>query len=206
MRKRVGLFGGTFDPIHFGHLNLALSLQEAHSLDEILFCPAALSPFKGAIPPHATEQARKEMVLIAIENIQSFSFLQSELERKGLSYTIDTIMDVEKTFERRKEEVDLFLLFGEDALAHFHLWKDVEKILEKTTPLIGKRQMKQKIVPLLEWSPSTREALLKGMTDIPILDISSTLIRKRLKEGRYCGHLAPSDVLHFIHTHKLYAT
>ena len=205
-QERVGLFGGTFDPIHLGHINLALSLLEAHQLDRVIFCPAAVSPFKDAAPPKASKEERKEMVSIAIKKITPFSLLESELERKGLSYTIDTILDVLAIAKSKDEELDLFLLLGEDALAHFHLWKDVEEILAKVKPLVGARSVDQKISFPREMSASIEKALREGITDIPILDISSTMIRKRLGEGKYCGHLVPPDVLSFIHTHKLYLT
>ncbi len=202
-KQRVGLFGGTFDPIHFGHINLALAILEAHQLDRVIFCPAAVSPFKNGTPPRASQEHRKEMLQLVIKSIPMFSLLNVELNRKGLSYTIDTIRDVLNDAREQKKEVDLFLMLGEDALRHFHRWKDVEEIVLLATPLTGSR-VTEPLSSFEMLSPVVQEALRKGMTTIPVMEISSTTIRDRLAKQLYCGHFVPHAVLEYVDRNKLY--
>lgn len=202
-KHRVGLFGGTFDPIHFGHLNLAMAIREVHQLQEVVFCPTSISPFKSSNPPKANKEDRQEMLKLALKPIPFFSIWNSELNREGVSYTIDTIKDVLADARSQKKEVELFLLLGEDALAHFHRWKDVEEIVHLAPPLTGSRLTE--LPPSFETlSPFVTEMMRQGMTKIPVMEISSTVIRKRLSEQLYCGHLVPAPVLQHIYQHQLY--
>lgn len=202
-KQRVGLFGGSFDPVHFGHINLALTVLEAHRLDRVVFCPAAVSPFKDATPPKASKEHRKQMLELAIQPISGFSLLDSELNREGLSYTIDTIKDVLSDAHANKEEIDLFLVLGEDALRHFHRWKDVDDIVLLAPPLTGSRLAEgSNCFEML--SPFVEDAIREGMTKIPVMEISSTVIRQRLAKGLYCGHYVSAPVLDYIQRHQLY--
>lgn len=202
-KQRVGLFGGSFDPIHFGHINLALAILEAHRLDHVIFCPASVSPFKDATPPKASKEHRKEMLQLALKSIPMFSLLNTELNREGVSYTIDTIKDVLSDALAQKKEVDLFLMLGEDALHHFHRWKDVEEIVCLAPPLTGSR-VTGSVHSFEMLSPLVVDALRKGMTKIPVMEISSTVIRKRLAKRLYCGHFVPGAALEYIHSNQLY--
>lgn len=202
-KQRVGLFGGTFDPIHFGHINLALAILEAHQLDRVIFCPVAVSPFKDGTPPKASKEHRKEMLQLAIKPIAMFSLLNVELNRKGVSYTIDTIKDVLSDAEVQKKEVDLFLMLGEDALHHFHRWKNVEEIVLLAPPLTGSR-VTESLSSFDMLSPGVQDALRKGTTRIPVMEISSTTIRNRLAKRLYCGHFVPATVLEYVYNNKLY--
>jgi nicotinate-nucleotide adenylyltransferase len=192
MKKKLGLFGGTFDPIHFGHLNLALELLEKEGLDEVLFCPARTSPFKKTHPPLASPEDRLAMVKLAIEGISAFRLSTLELARSGPSYTIDTLRAL------RAPDVQLYLLLSSDALEDFHLWKEADEILELSRPLIGARTgfLSPQKIP---------EALQKGIISTRALDISSTEVRDRLKKRLYCGHLLPAKVLDYIQKHHLYS-
>jgi len=203
-KQRVGLFGGSFDPIHFGHINLAIALLETHRLDRVVFCPAAVSPFKDTAPPKASKEDRKAMLQLAIQDIPTFSSLTSELKREGLSYTIDTIRDVLNDAHLQKKEIELFLMLGEDALRHFHRWKDVEEVVHLAPPLIGSRLAESPSLPEMV-SPFVEEAIREGMTKIPVMEISSTLIRERLAKGLFCGHFVPATVLEYIYRHQLYS-
>lgn len=89
--KRIGLLGGSFDPLHFGHLNMAIALSETHRLDSVLFCPAYTSPFKTENPPAVSTEHRLAMVSCGIQGVQHFSTLDWEIAQNGPSYTIDTI-------------------------------------------------------------------------------------------------------------------
>lgn len=197
--KKIGFFGGTFDPIHFGHINLVIELLEAHHLDEVLFCPANFSPHKEDSPIKASSKQRKEMIAIAIESIASFSLLDLELDRKGPSFTIDTLRHLQKM--RPHEE--LHLILGEDQLPGIDRWKDIEELIQMATPLIGSR-FGDFFINIPGISSGSAKLLHKGMTKIPLMDISSTYLRERLKKQRYCGHLIPPKVLDYIYQHQIY--
>lgn len=199
--KKIGFFGGTFDPIHFGHINLALQLLEKHRLDEVLFCVAARSPFKKPHPSSAAPEHRLAMTQLAIQDIPAFRISKIELERPGLSYTVDSLQLLRASFDRKKEAVQLYILLSDDVLDSFHLWKNPEEIVRLAHPLVGCRSSRQEnIVP----SP-VKEALLKGLTTTMRLEISSTQVRARLKKGLYCRHLVPLKALDYIDKYSLYS-
>lgn len=134
MKKTVGFFGGSFDPIHFGHIFLAIELMEAHKLDEILFCPAFCSPFKTAAPPSASPDHRLAMLQLALD-LPQFKVTPVELKKQGPSYTIDTIRALQT------EEVRFRLLLSEEAAAHLNQWKETEELVRLAPPLIGQREV-----------------------------------------------------------------
>lgn len=197
--KRLGVFGGSFDPIHFGHLYLAITLSEKHSLDEVLFIPAAHNPLKE--PDLTSSFHRLEMLKLALEPLPQFKVDCIELERSGPSFTIDTLRALST---REKGKSELFLLLGADALHYLHLWKDYERLFSFASPLVLCRD--QKAFPELpELDEETKNFLQKGWTEAPLLEISATNIRKRLKDKHFCGHLTSSKVLDYIQLHRLYS-
>lgn len=199
--KRIALFGGTFDPIHFGHLNLAIQMLEIHKLDEIIFCPANYSPHKESDQPAAENKHRKAMTALAIAPIKAFSLVDYELDLEGPSYTIHTAQKLVKTHSGAQ----FFLILGEDALTGLHGWKEIETLLSLTAPLIGSRSGKsESACDLSAFSERSKKAIQKGMTQISIMEISSTNIRERLHQKKYCGHLVPLTVLNYIDKHALY--
>lgn len=189
VKKKVGIFGGSFDPIHFGHLNLALSLKEACLLEEVLFVPASISPFKEDSPPASSSEHRLAMLQLAILQIEGFRLLDWEIQGKAPSYTIDTV-------KRLSEDpsLQLHLLLGSDQVANFSLWKETQELVRLAPPLIGTRGNSERC-PLL---------LGSQRINIPLFDISSTQIRQRLNKKLYCGHLLPASVLDYIARHDLY--
>jgi nicotinate-nucleotide adenylyltransferase len=199
--KKIGFFGGTFDPIHFGHINLALQLLEKHRLDEVLFCIASRSPFKKNCPPVASSSHRLAMTQLAVRSIPSFHISKIELDRKGLSYTVDSLKLLRSGYDQKKEAVQLYILLSDDVLESFHLWKNSEEIIRLARPLIGLRSHYQEKIP----SSPVKEALLKGFTPTTRLEISSTQIRARLKKGLYCEHLMPLKALDYINQNSLYS-
>ena len=186
-KKKLGFFGGTFDPIHFGHLNLALSLGEKKGLDQIFFSPAYLSPGKQTDQPIASGKTRKEMVELALEGVPNCSCLDWELSSEGPSYTIEVVRYLVASYP----EDSIYLILGEDALHGLSEWKEVDELLTLATPLIGGR-------------PGNDTKLKGKKEEIPIMEISSTQIRQRMAEKKYCGHLVPTKVLDYIHTNRLY--
>lgn len=199
-KERIGFFGGTFDPIHLGHLNLAIAMQEAHKLDAVLFCPTSQSPHKQAAAPIADKTARRAMVAAAIAPLPQFTFLDLEIQNAGITYTVDSIRKlIEMQSEGAKE---YFLILGADAISLFHQWKEVEQLIALAAPLVGKRG-EEPVFPK-EFPKKVASAIRKGMTETPIIEISSSNIRDRLAKGLYCGHLVPARVLEYIQQNQLY--
>lgn len=184
MKKKVGLFGGSFDPIHLGHLNLAVQLSEIHGLDEVLFCPAFCSPFKTNAPPVASPHHRLAMLGLALQGIPHFKITTLEIDRKGPSYTIDTVRALQF------KDTQLHLLLSEESAAHLDRWKEASELIKLAPPLIGARTQ----------SSHTSQ----NITKIKVFEISSTQVRERLSLSRYCGHLVPERVLDYIRIHHLY--
>lgn len=131
MNKSIGFFGGSFDPIHFGHISLAVHLMEAHHLDEVLFCPAFCSPFKTTKPPIASPEHRLAMLKLALE-LPQFQITTLELDQKTPSYTVDTI--------RKLALKGLRLLLSDEAASHLNKWKETNELVRLAPPLIGPRE------------------------------------------------------------------
>ncbi|HRD55184.1 MAG TPA: nicotinate-nucleotide adenylyltransferase [Parachlamydiaceae bacterium] len=193
--KKIGFFGGSFDPIHFGHLNLALEIKEAKNLDEVIFCPAYINPNKEPNDKGASIEERFQMVKFAIEGIDYFKASDIEAKREGISYTVDTL----ETLAKENKEAQIFLILGLDAAANFSSWKDPEKILSLATPLIGLRDFSS-----LDQNLKYYPVFKKGLVKTHLLDISSTEIRRRLQLKLYIRHLVPSKVVDYIYEHHLY--
>lgn len=194
-KGKIGLFGGTFDPPHNGHLNLACELLEKNQLKEVWFIPAALSPFPKNDYPASCED-RLAMVKCAISDFANFKAIDVELHRKPPSYTIDTVNFLINKYP--KEE--FVLILGEDAALNFYLWKESEAIIQKLPLLIGSRKeifLREKI-DQLPTSDSMKKALKAALEETAMMDISATELRKRLASGKYCGHLIPQKVLNYI--------
>jgi nicotinate-nucleotide adenylyltransferase len=135
------------------------------------------------------------MVKLAIEPLEGFRLIESELEREGPSYTIDTLIALQDQFKGH----GFRLIIGEDVLHSLSRWKEIEKLLELAPPLVGARPSR-----LADTSPVVRKILEQGLVSIPIMEISSTVIRERLRQGKFCGHLLPGKVVDYISEHHLY--
>lgn len=191
-KRKVGILGGSFDPIHLGHLNLAVCLKEACALDRVLFVPAAQSPFKEAAPPLCTKEHRLAMVKMAIAPFEGFECSDLELRRGPPSYTIDTVRELLKD-----PSLQLHLLLGDDHLLTFSLWKEGDELMRLAPPLIGTRNLSEESPPQLLGCKKVK---------IPLFDISSTEIRHRLFEKKECHHLVPSSILNYIKQHHCYGS
>jgi len=186
--KKIGFFGGSFDPIHFGHLNFALEIFERCGLDEILFCPAFCSPFKTDSPPLASPEHRLEMLKRSIAAIPHFRVTAIELERGGASFTVETLRKLQQPGASYR------LLLAEEAALHFDRWKEPEEILRLAPPIVGTRT-----------GTALKGPLAKAVVKIPLFDLSSTGVKERLKKKLYCGHLVPGKALDYIAQHDLYS-
>lgn len=182
--KKIGFFGGSFDPLHFGHLNLAISLSEHHQLDQVLFCPVNRSPFKER-DPIASAEHRLAMTGLAIQGLPRFRLCRLEIERGGVSYTVDTL----RALKEAHKQDELFLLLSEESIESFSRWKESEEIVRLAGPLIGTRK---------------KGGHFAGLTPMPVMEISSTEVRNRLKKNLPCLHLVPAIILDYIRLHRLY--
>lgn len=193
--KKIGLFGGSFDPIHLGHLNLALRIMELKGLDQVLFCLAHVSPTKGDSPPVAPANHRLNMLQLALEDMPNCDPYDEEIKRPPPSYTIDTVQELQGK---------IHLIVAGDTANGFGEWKDIEKLLDIAPPLVGVRHGfdNKKFSHLSE---KIKLKVEEGMCMIPAMDISSTEIRERLKKRLYCGHLVQGKVLDYIHQNTIYS-
>ncbi|OGN59494.1 MAG: nicotinate (nicotinamide) nucleotide adenylyltransferase [Chlamydiae bacterium RIFCSPHIGHO2_12_FULL_27_8] len=185
--KKVGFFGGTFDPIHIGHLNLAVQILEKKKLDKILFCPAYKSPLKKEMPI-ASGIDRYNMIKLAIKDFENFEVIDNEIVKEKVSYTIDTLNELKEIFS-------LNLIISDDALETFNRWKDFKEILKIAPLIVGKRNIfKKNDLNLNE----------KNFVETDIFEINATNVRKRLKEKKAIKHLLTNDVIDYILHKKLY--
>ena len=181
-----GFFGGSFDPIHFGHLNLAIEIKEALDLETVYFCPTNQNPKKMELAPFFSAKDRLEMLSLAIEDIPYFKILDTEIFKEDPSYTADTL----KNFNHP----NLRLILGADTALNFSTWKNPELIKKLAPPVIGCRGEVYLDSSIAEFEK----------VSTAILDISSTNIRNRLQKKLYIGHLVPAKVLDYIHKRGLY--
>lgn len=184
--KRIGLFGGSFDPPHLGHLTLAIELKEKGELDEVWVVPAHQSPFR--VQSGASAGHRLRMAKLAFEEIPGFKVWEGEIQRPPPSYTYETVQEILNRFPHNR----YFLLLGEDAYKSFEMWKKVEEIQKGVEILVGARS--------LQVADKERAAVLPTR----YIDISATWVRERLKKRLYCGHLLPPKVLDYIYENQLY--
>lgn len=193
--KRIGFYGGSFDPIHFGHINLCLEISENHNLDKVLVCPANISPNKKRDYPPVSAIHRLNMCKLAIEDIKNFELIDNEIKRDGNSYTVDTLNELKMIYP----DDEFFLILGLDMYKEFSTWKNPDEILKLAKPLVGARD-----VDHLDQNLKYFHDFEKGMTKTRLLDISSTQIRKRIQQKNYIRHLLPAKVVDYIYDNRLY--
>lgn len=197
--KKIGIYGGSFDPIHLGHMSLATEIMEAHKLNEVWFCLAASNPLK----PQQSDVSvfhRLNMLRLAIENEPRFFISEIEIERQGVSYTIETL----KQFHSMEKSHQFFLILGEDAARTFHQWRQPEEIVQLAKLLVGCRSRQLKDLEPFQGGSSIVNSIKQGLTATRIMEISGTDIRKRLMERKNCYHLVPGKVMDYIITNELY--
>jgi len=186
LKARVGVFGGTFDPVHVGHLAIALAALESVPLDRLLFVPVRRSPLKDR-DPIASVSDRVAMLKAAVTNEPRFALSSVELEREGVSYTVDTL-------EALRSEGDLFLVLGSDALADLERWRAPDRIRELATILVAARP----------GAPEPDPIHGARAFDAPRLDISSRELRARAARGMSLRYLVPDAVWEHIKKRGLY--
>lgn len=203
MKKVIGIYGGSFNPPHLGHLNLATEMLEAHHLHEVWFCPTGFHPQKKD-PVTVSAEHRLNMLKLAIEEEPRFHISEIEVNRKGPSYTIDTLKDLIEREGKKHDPYTFALILGEDAARGFATWKEPEEIIKYVKLLVGRRGESGKEMEPLQGTPEIVAALLKGWTPTRMMDISSREIRHRLLNKKYCYHLLPTKVIDYINKNQLY--
>jgi len=187
----VGVLGGTFNPIHFGHLITASAIKEIRKLDKIIFVPCFISPHKVDNKPDNSLD-RLEMVKLAIGKTAGFEYSDYEITKGGISYTIDTLTELNKVYSK------LELIIGYDNLLKFHTWKEPDKILEMAELIVMKRKTDKPPVTVDQYFSKAK------FVDTPLIEISATDIRSRIKSGMSIDFLVPEKVKEYICTFNLY--
>jgi nicotinate-nucleotide adenylyltransferase len=212
-KKRIGLFGGTFNPIHWGHLRGAEEIREAFRLHQIIFIPAAIPPHKVA-DEIIEAKHRLEMVRLATSTNPFFSTTDIELSRPDKSYSIDTI----RYFRQRHQEVFFFIL-GRDAFVEIESWKEFQHLFSLCNFIVMTRPGSQKtlsasalpeaLVSVFRydqevegWIHSSGHTL--QFKEITVLDISSTKVRELIERGGSVRYLIPEEVEAYIQKNRLY--
>jgi nicotinate-nucleotide adenylyltransferase len=185
---RLGIFGGSFDPPHVGHLLLATDALEALRLDRLIFVPAAVQPLKAG-QRAAEPRHRLAMVTLITDGDPRFAVDPVEIERDGLSYTVETLA----AFAERHPEAKRFFLVGMDVLASFAQWRDPERVLRLATLAVMQRDGETGQLPDGAVRVETRR-----------VDVSSTEIRERVRTGRPIRGFVPEAVAGYIAEHGLY--
>jgi len=205
----IGIFGGTFDPIHFGHLRLAEEMAEGLGLDQVLFIPAGQPPHRGA--PRIAATHRLEMVRRAIAGNPRFAVDAREVTSPRPSYTVDTLTALRA--ELGKEQ-PLWLLLGADAFLELPTWHEWRRLFELANIAVAARPgaqmlqsdlmpepLKSEVLKRQEANGSAGSVMLRQTTP---LDISATAIRDTLARHGSARYLLPDAVLDYIHEHQLY--
>lgn len=191
----VGLFGGSFDPPHVGHLIVAQDALEKLGLDRVRFVPARVSPFKTDEAPPAPAGLRLAMLRAALGDHPGFEVDGSELERDGPSYTIDTV----RILAGQEPGVRWTLLLGEDQWTSFHRWRSARELAALTRVVVLTRAGEAT-------SGGPGPALPHERVEVTRVDLSSTGIRARVREGRSIRYLVPDPVRALIEANGLYET
>ena len=187
MAERIGIYGGTFDPVHTGHLLLGRDAVERLGLSRLIFVPAAISPHKLDRSPGAPGPLRLEMLAAAIADETDFSIDGGELDRPGPSFTIDTIFSLRA---RLPADSEFFYLIGEDNLPKLHTWHRIDELRRLVQFVVFRRGP-----PLPDEGFPTLERRV---------DVSSTEIRLRVAAGRSIRYFVPEGVRAIIEAHLLY--
>lgn len=199
MAARVGLLGGTFDPVHLGHLVLAEQCREQARLDEVWFVPAGTPPHKGGRTITAPKH-RLEMLKISVSGTPWFSICELELERDGPSYTVDTL----EQLKSRHSECEFHLLVGADMLADFPNWREPARIAAMCRIVAVNRGRDLDPVRAVARQLAQTLAADVQVIEMPAIDISATDIRQRVYQGRSIRFLTPRGVEMYIAAQGLY--
>lgn len=192
-QKKIGILGGTFDPIHIGHLILAEEVKNKLGLDGVIFTPCMHPPHKTKRKPSPAKD-RFRMTQLAIEGNRSFSISDIELKRGGVSYTVDTLRQLKEIHPRS----EIYFLTGADMLEEIHTWREPEEVYKLAKMVIATRPGFDK------FDPKNRYAQKSTIVEITGVDVSSSQIREKVKKGQSIKYLVPSRVEDYVKKKKLY--
>ena len=192
--ERVGIFGGSFNPPHVAHLAVAEAARDQVGLDRVVWIPAAMPPHKQRQDLPAAEH-RLAMTRLAVADNAAFGVSDIEIERAGVSYTVDTVRALQETYP----EVAFYLLVGGDSFAQFGTWVQPDEIARRVPLVVYPR-------PGADLSNVAPSHMARAtMLDRPLLDPSSTALRRLIRSGRSARYLVPDAVLAYIVEYGLYA-
>lgn len=191
-RRSIGIMGGTFDPIHHGHLVAASEVMDVFHLDQVVFVPAAVQPFKNGRRMTSAEH-RYLMTVVATASNPRFTVSRVDIDRGGTTYTIDTLRDLQVEYPN----TDFFFITGADALAQIAQWKNAEELFTMAH-FIGVTRPGH----VLDSSGLPRHAV--SLVEVPAMAISSTDCRRRVAQGKPVWYLVPDGVVQYINKYDLY--
>jgi nicotinate-nucleotide adenylyltransferase len=199
---RIGVLGGSFDPIHFGHLWIGEAALESLELDQVRWMPAAQSPLKPQ-GPIASEEARLQMLRLAVAGSDQHVVDDKEIRRGAVSYTIDTMTELRTEFP----QAEFWLIIGSDSLQSFRQWREPERLLQMAQLAVVQRGGEPEIdfsalAGLAE--PSRIDLFRQSVIKMPVIEISSTEMRARVREGRSIRFRVPRPVEAMIQAQGLY--
>ena len=171
---KIGIYGGSFDPVHNGHLITAQTVKEMRNLDKIIFIPSYISPHKQNVATSEPKH-RVNMLHLAIDKIPHFECSEIELNRASVSYTVDTLRELRKKYDH------IEVIIGYDNIFKFHTWREPDEILRLAKLVVLRRKLKS-----------------------PFIQISGSVIRRRVEENLPINFLVPDNIKDYIIKHKLY--
>ena len=199
--KKIGIFGGTFDPVHLGQIGLAKDAKEQAALDEIVFVPAWLQPFKldKEITPGKNRLA---MLRLALEPFPDFKVSSYELDSDTVSYTYLTMREMQKTYG---QDCKLYFITGTDTFLKIEAWKEAEELLTKYAYIVGTRPgyRQDELKDCIDRISKAYNTEVRNIDNIQ-MDISSTDIRTILESGYSAADLIPEEVERYIKVNGLY--
>ncbi len=205
MARQLALFGGTFDPVHFGHLITARAVREQCGFERITLVPAGSSPHKES--PQAAGSHRLAMLELAVGGDPVFDISRVDLDRTGPSYTFDTL-----TALRREHgaDVELRWIIGADMLEGLSAWRRAGEVLGMVQIIVAARPPWWERIPAIladlrgQFDPEQVRRVEESMASTPLIDIASSTVRRRVAEGRSVRYLVPESVRSYIEEHGLY--
>lgn len=197
--KGIGILGGTFDPVHIGHLRMADAVYKCMNLEQVMFIPAYVAPHKVGMDI-APADDRYAMTKLAIEPYSYFTVSDLELRRSGVSYTVDTLREL----HRQYPEKQLYFIIGADSVEQLHTWNNIEEMLQLATFIGAGRPGYEGIMDnvVKNLGEEARQHIM--LLNTPEYDVSSTDIRERIREGASLMNLVPKVVEDYIYAHGLY--
>lgn len=202
-QRRIALFGGSFDPIHRGHTEVARAATEQIQAEKLIFIPAKCSPLKR-LSPHASDEDRLNMVTLATAENEAFEVSDCELKRPAPSYTLDTV----RLFQRQYgPDAVVHWLIGADSVKDLVYWHKIEELIDECNLTTMQRAGYappdfDRFEPL--WGERRVAKLKQNVVQTPLVDVSSTQVRKRLASREDVGAMLHPDVIRYIREHRLY--